>query len=174
MRATPPTGSTPVTGTVKFDNSIRTNDNTGHFYNDNKNAASDEINRYWLKMISPYNISNTILIAHMDGATNQYDADYDAELLSVGDDSFYSKINTQKLHIQARSNPISDGDFVTLGTKYSINGTYKISLGIREGIFFSDQKIYLRDKLTGTYTDLTSHDYTFSTSKGTDENSGGR
>lgn len=170
MRATPPTGSTPVTGTVKFDNSIRTNDNTGHFYNDNKNAASDEINRYWLKMISPYNISNTILIAHMDGATNQYDADYDAELLSVGDDSFYSKINTQKLHIQARSNPISDGDFVTLGTKYSINGTYKISLGSREGIFVSDQKIYLRDKLTGTYTDLTSQDYTFSTSKGTDEN----
>lgn len=170
MRATPPTGSTPVTGTVKFDNSIRTNDNTGHFYNDNKNSASDEINRYWLKMISPYNISNTILIAHMDGATNQYDADYDAELLSVGDDSFYSKINTQKLHIQARSNPISDGDFVTLGTKYSINGTYKISLGSREGIFVSDQKIYLRDKLTGTYTDLTSQDYTFSTSKGTDEN----
>lgn len=170
MRATPPTGSTPVTGTVKFDNSIRTNDNTGHFYNDNKNAASDEINRYWLKMISPYNISNTILIAHMDGATNQYDADYDAELLSVGDDSFYSKINTQKLHIQARSNPISDGDFVTLGTKYSINGTYKISLGSREGIFVSGQKIYLRDKLTGTYTDLTSQDYTFSTSKGTDEN----
>lgn len=170
MRATPPTGSTPVTGTVKFDNSIRTNDNTGHFYNDNKNSASDEINRYWLKMISPYNISNTILIAHMDGATNQYDADYDAELLSVGDDSFYSKINTQKLHIQARSNPISDEDFVALGAKYSMNGTYKISLGNREGIFVSDQKIYLRDKLTGTYTDLTSQDYTFSTSKGTDEN----
>ncbi|WP_283417338.1 T9SS type A sorting domain-containing protein [Epilithonimonas pallida] len=170
MRATPPTGSTPVTGTVKFDNSIRTNDNTGHFYNDNKNSASDEINRYWLKMVSPYNISNTILIAHMDGATNQYDADYDAELLSVGDDSFYSKINTQKLHIQARSNPISDEDFVALGAKYSMNGTYKISLGNREGIFVSDQKIYLRDKLTVTYTDLTSQDYTFSTSKGTDEN----
>jgi len=169
MKGVPPTGTTPNTGTIKFDNSIRTNNTTGHFYNNNKNNG-DETNRYWLKIVSPYNISNTILIAHMDGATNQYDADYDAELLTVGDDSFYSKINAQKLQIQARNNPLNIDDAITLGTKYAMNGTYKISLGNREGIFATDQKIYLRDKLTEVYTDLTAQDYSFNASKGTDDN----
>lgn len=169
MKGVPPTGTTPNTATIKFDNSIRTNNTTGHFYNNNKNT-NDDINRYWLKIVSPFNITNTILIAHMDGATNQYDADYDAELLTVGDDSFYSKINAQKLQIQARNNPLNVDDVIALGTKYAMNGTYKISLGNREGIFAKDQKIYLRDKLTEVYTDLTAQDYSFDVSKGTDDN----
>jgi len=168
MKGNPPTGTIPNTGTIKFDNSIRTNNTTGHFYNNNKNT-NDDINRYWLKIVSPFNITNTILIAHMDGATNQYDADYDAELLTVGDDSFYSKINAQKLQIQARNNPLNVDDAIALGTKYAMNGTYKISLGNREGIFAKDQKIYLRDKLTEVYTDLTAQDYSFDVSKGTDD-----
>lgn len=170
MRGTPPTGTTPSTGTVKFDNSIRTNNNTGHFYNNNNKNTDEEINRYWVKMISPYNIANTILLAHMDGASNEYDADYDAELLAIGDDSFYSKINSQKLQIQARSNPVSTEDFIVLGTKYAMNGVYKISLSKKEGIFVDGQKIYLKDKLTDTYTDLTTQDYSFSANQGTDEN----
>ena len=169
MKGVPPTGTTPNTGTIKFDNSVRTNNATGHFYNNNKNNG-DETNRYWLKIVSPYNIANTILIAHMDGATNQYDPDYDAELLTVGDDSFYSKINAQKLQIQARNNPLNIDDVIALGTKYAMNGTYKISLGNREGIFATDQKIYLRDKLTEVYTDLTVQDYSFNASKGADDN----
>ena len=168
MRGTPPTGNTPDVATVKFDNSIRTNNATGHFYNNNKNNG-DETNRYWLKIVSPYNIANTILIAHMDGATNQYDPDYDAELLTVGDDSFYSKINAQKLQIQARNNPLNIDDAIALGTKYAMDGTYKISLGNREGIFATDQRIYLRDKSTETYTDLTAKDYSFDATKGIDE-----
>ncbi|MNY10475.1 hypothetical protein D3C86_1434560 [compost metagenome] len=105
----------------------------------------------------------------MDGATNNYDADYDAELQTVGDDSFYSKLNTKKLQIQARKNPLDDEDVIPLGTKYSATGTYKIGIGNREGIFASEQKIYLKDKLTGSFTDLTSQDYIFTGTKGTDE-----
>lgn len=167
MKGTPPIGTTPNTATLKFDNSIRTNNNTGHFYN-SKNSQN-EINRYWLKLTSPFNIVNTILVAHMDGATNGYDADYDAELLAVGDDSFYSKLNTQKLQIQARSNPLTTEDVIPLGNKYSANGNYKISLGNKEGIFAGDQKIYLLDKLNNLYTDLSVQDYIFTASKGTDD-----
>ena len=168
MRGTPPTGTDPaLSGTLKFDNSIRTNNMTGNFYN--SKIAENEINRYWVKLISPYNIVNTILVAHMDGATNSYDPDYDADLLSLGDDSFYSKLNTQKLQIQARNNPLNTEDVISLGTKYSTNGTYKIALGDREGIFESGQKIYLKDKLTGNLTDLTNQDYIFTVYKGADE-----
>jgi len=169
MKGTPPTGTTPNLGTVKFDNSIRTNNNTGHFYNNNKNA-DEGINRYWVKIVSPYNIANTILIAHMDGATNNYDPDYDAELLAVGDDSFYSKVNAQKLQIQARNNPLNNEDVIVLGTKHAMSGLYKISLCNREGVFAENQKIYLRDKLTETYTDLTIQDYSFNANQGIDDN----
>lgn len=168
MRTAPPTGSIPTAGSLKFDNSIRTNNATGHFYNSSK-TSDNEINRFWVNLVSPYNIVNTILIAHMDGASNSYDADYDADLLSVGDDSFYSKLNTQKLQIQARSNPLSYDDIIPLGSKYSVSGNYKITLGNKEGVFAENQKIYLLDKLTNTYTDLTVKDYAFTASKGTDE-----
>lgn len=170
MKTAAPVGTTPNFGTLKFDNSIRSNDSSSYFYNNNK-VAQSEINRYWVKLVSPYNVVNTILLAHIEGATNDYDADYDAELLTVGDDSFYSKLNTQKLQIQARYNPLNiNNDVIKLGTKYSVNGTYKIKLGNKEGVFKSTQKIYLFDKLLNTYTDVTSQDYSFTASKGTDEN----
>ncbi|MCD9853452.1 YDG domain-containing protein [Epilithonimonas sp. JDS] len=168
MRTAAPTGNTPDLGILKFDNSIRSNDSSSYFYNNNKSGES-EINRYWIKLISPYNVVNTILMAHVDGATNDYDADYDSELLAVGDDSFYSKLNSQKLQIQARNNPLSSNDVINLGTKYSVNGTYKIKLGNKEGVFKANQKIYLIDKLLNTYTDITNQAYSFTAGKGTDE-----
>lgn len=165
MKGTAPTGTTPNTATLKFDNSMRSNA-TGVFYNNNK--AENQKDRYWLKLVSPENISNMILLAHLAETTNNYDADYDADLLTVGDDSFYSKLNTQKLQIQSRS-AFNDGDVIPLGVKYSMNGSYKIMLSDKEGVFSSGQKIYLHDKLSNTYTDLTQENYNFQGSKGLDE-----
>jgi len=169
MRTAAPTGTTPDFGILKFDNTIRSNDSSSYFYNNNKDA-NNELNRYWVKLVAPNNVANTILLSHLDNATNDYDPDYDSELLTVGDDSFYSKLNAQKLQIQARNNPLNNNDVISLGTKYSMNGTYKIKLGNREGVFKSNQKIYLLDKLNNTYTDITSQDYSFTASKGFDEN----
>ena len=168
MRTAAPTGNTPDLGTIKFDNSIRSNDSSSYFYNNNKNAEST-VNRYWVRLVTPNNVVNTILLAHMEDATDAYDPDYDSELLTVGDDSFYSKLTTQKLQIQARNNPMFRTDVIQLGTKYSVDGIYKIKLGNKEGVFKTDQKIYLRDKLTDTYTDITTQEYSFSASKGIDE-----
>jgi len=151
--------------TLTYDNTIRTNE-AGVFFN---NKETSDINRYWVMLTTPDNIVNTILIGHADGASNNYDANYDADILSVGDDSFYSKLNSQKLQIQGRSNPFSLEDVIPLGNKYSSNGNYKISLGNKEGIFNTNQKIYLYDKLNNLYTDLTSQDYIFTANKGTDE-----
>ena len=151
--------------TLTFDNTIR-NNGSGVFYNNNK--ESDEVNRYWLKLISPQNIINTILIAHMDEATNNYEGDYDADVLVVGDDSFYSKVDAHKLQIQARAS-FTDVDMVPVGTKYSANGIYKISLENREGIFMNNQNVYLKDKLLNTITNLKEKDYSFTANKGTDE-----
>jgi len=165
MKGTAPTGTTPNTATLKFDNTMRSNA-AGVFYNNNKTSTVKD--RYWLKLVSPENVSNMILLAHLPETTNNYDADYDADLLTIGDDSFYSKLNTQKLQIQARA-ILNEQDVIPLGVKYSMNGTYKIILSDKEGVFASGQSIYLHDKLSNTYTDLTQSGYSFQGSKGLDE-----
>lgn len=166
MKGAAPTGNTPTLGTLTFDNTIR-NSETGIFYN-NK-TEEDQMNRYWVKLVSPNNVVSTILLAHITGATNNYDENYDADLLALGDDSFYSKLNTQRLQIQARNNPVSTDDIIPLGTKFSLNGNYTIRLGNKEGVFENNQKIYLYDKVNNKYTDLSAEDYIFNAIKGTDE-----
>ncbi len=165
MRATPPTGTNKVFETLKFDNSIRAN-NSGHFYNSKTNSNVD---RYWLKMTSPYNIANTILVAHINGATDNYDADYDAELLAIGDDSFYSKLNAMKLQIHARQPLVNNEDVIALGTKHAADGVYKIALGNKEGVFSSTQNVYLKDKLLNKIVNLSEGAYSYQAVKGTDE-----
>lgn len=155
-----PTGDEPNTAVLKFNNAMR-DTSIGVFYN---NVGKTAINRYWLKLISPSQIVNTILLAHMDGATENYDPDYDAELFAVGDDSFYSALGNQKLQIQAVGT-FDENQVFPLTTKHFENGTYKIEVEDPEGIFASEQKIYLHDKQDNTYHDL-SQAFTFEAQPG--------
>ena len=152
--------------TLDFTNAMRLGyDVDAHFYN----AKKPTKNRFWIKMTTPSHIVNTALVGYIPGATNGFEIDYDGELFVVGSDAFYSTLDGKKLIIQGKAEFVKD-DVVPLGVKYAASGNYKISLGGKEGIFGSAQKIYLKDKITNTYTDLTSQDYTFSGIKGADEN----
>lgn len=150
---------------VDFTNEMRVGyDADATFYNAKKAVK----NRFWLKMTSPNKIANTVLVGYIPGATNGFEIDFDGELFIVGSDSFYSILGNKKLAIQGKAN-FGNEDIITVGTKYAVSGNYIISLGRKEGIFDTDQKIYLRDKLKNTYTDLASQDYTFFANKGLDE-----
>ena len=151
-----------------FNNTMRVNVATGSiFYN--KNEEEDEpgepeeiVDRYWLKLINPDNIANNILIAHIAEATNNYDEDYDAALFAMGNDTFYSAVGTNKLQIQARALPISDSDVIPLAYKTSKAGNCIIALNDKDGVFKDSNKaIYLKDKVTGTVTNLQEGYYTF-------------
>ncbi len=140
----------------------------GVFFN-NPARQQEEKNRYWLRFVSPDGIANTILLAHMAGATDGYDQDYDAELFTVADDSFYSVTDSRKMQVQAKGEFVQDSK-IDIGTKQSKDGNYTIELVQPEGIFGSGQGVYLHDKLNGTYTNLFEHDYTFAASKGFTDN----
>lgn len=153
---------------IYFTNAMRATINgRSIFYN--KNEEDDEpqepepiIDRYWLKLINPDNIANDILIAHIAEATNNYDEDYDAALFAMGNDAFYSAVGTNKLQIQARELPISDSDVIPLAYKTSKAGNCIIALNDKDGIFKDSNKaIYLKDKVTGTVTNLQEGYYTF-------------
>lgn len=153
---------------LKFTNNIRSNNPSSNFYNKSSDEEDDETkkDRYWLKLISPQNIVNTILVAYVDGATNNYDDGYDADLMVVGSDSFYSVLGAHKLQIQGRKPGLDLDDVVALGNKHYIAGKNTIALDDKNGIFANGQAIYLKDKITGKITNLQDESYSFDSATG--------
>ncbi|MNK86198.1 Endoglucanase C precursor [compost metagenome] len=154
-----------IAGALDFNNSMRVIDD-GTFHQ--KTTAK---NRFWLSLTSPNNLVNTILIGYISGATDSYETDFDSELFAVGSDSFYSVLGARKLAIQGKENNFNIEDVVSVGNSFSVNGTYTIALQTPEGIFEENQNIFLKDKLTNKYINLsTENGYTFEATKGTNIN----
>lgn len=149
---------------LEFNNDIRLGyDPNAIFYNSRK---ADK-NRFWLTLTSAANVANTILVAYIPEATNDFEINYDGELFVIGSDSFYSILGSKKLAIQGKADFNAD-DKVALGNVYSKNGEYKISIKDKEGIFKSGQSIYLKDKVLNRVVNLSQGDYVFQGVKGTD------
>lgn len=148
-----------------FKNAIRSIDNSGKFFNARTaNANSTSVDRYWLRLSTPLGVNNDILVAYKEGATNDYEIDYDAKMMANPPDAFYSVLNEDKLVIQGRKFPLNTNDAVTLGARFYQPGSYKVSILKKEGIFDNGQEIYLKDKLVGKLVNLQYEDYTFNVS----------
>jgi len=153
-------------GKLAFNNDMRKAE-ISPFFN---NKSGNDKDRFWLTLTSPSEVVNTILVGYINGATNDFEKDFDAPLLVEGSDAFYSLLSSQKLAIQGRQNPFIEEDVVPLGTKHYQNGTYTIALKNPEGIFANEQKIYLHDKLNDSYTNLSESSYQFDAEAGSTEN----
>ena len=155
-----------MAGTLNFKNKyddthiLRVN-STGDFYS--KNSTSK--NRFWIQLLSPSQLSNSQLIAYVEGATDGYEQDYDAEAFDNYSDLFYSVIPGKKLVIQGKSEAFTNEDKVILGANFFQNGSYTIALENGEGIFNGSQNIYLKDKQEGIITNLSQGSYTFLATK---------
>lgn len=156
------------TQAVTFKNSSRTSNSSSKFFNrmSSKASSSDKVDRFWISLVTPLNVENKILIAYKPEATDDFEIDYDAPLMVVGSDAFYSVLNDHKLAIQGRSYPLVKDDVVPLGASFYGDGVYTISLSEREGIFEGSQPVYLRDRLTGVVTNLSSSSYSFTANSG--------
>lgn len=148
---------------LNFTNEMRT-ENNGVFFNNRQQSGGD---KYWLKLTSPAHISNTLLVGYLPQATNGYEMDFDSELMVVGSDSFYSVLGARKLAIQGRA-AFDPDDEVALGTVFSQDGMYTISMSDPQGIFGNGQAVILKDHLLNKNIDLSQSGYTFYAAKGTD------
>jgi len=153
-------------GNLVFDNSMRSRDNSGNFFNRQFNNKKD---RFWLELKTPLNFVNPILIGYVKGGTNNFELDYDAPLLVEGADAFYSILKSKKLAIQGRKYPFNGNDKVVLGAIFYETGMHTISLSKKEGEFANGQPIYLHDKKEGVFINLQKESYTFSAEKGEDK-----
>lgn len=118
-------------------------------------------NRFWLALTSPENLYKTQLIGYIEGASDGLDRDFDAPLLSMGANQFFSLLDDNVLVIQGKSENFEMSDKIILGANIASKGKYSISLMQPEGIFASAQKVYLKDNKLNTITDLTAGSYSF-------------
>ncbi len=145
-----------------FNNSIRTIDNTGaNFFSKSADATS---NRYWLELVTPTGLANSIAVVHFEGGAESFGMD-DSPLNVTSSDMLYSIADEHKLQIEGRA-PFLDTATVALGSAHFVAANYTFTLGGRDGIFKNIQPIYLKDKLTGTITNLSEGAYTFSAEAG--------
>ena len=148
-----------------FNNSIR---NAGEsIFFDKK--QKEEKDRFWLSLTTPNQFSTTMLIGYVTSATNGFEYSYDAPLMSLGSDSFFSVLEDRKLGIQGRQYPLNTNDKVALGTNHYVAGDHVISLQKAEGIFANGQNIYLKDKKANIVTNLSAGNYTFAAVEGLTE-----
>ena len=145
---------------LNFTNAMRTPDIANYY---NKGAQK---NRFWLEFKSPTDVNNEILIGYINNATNAYDVDYDADLLAIGSDSFWSILDSHKLAIQSKNPTFSVDDITKIGFKAAVSGNYTISLTDRDGIFGGTQSVYLKDKYLNKVVNVTNGSYVFYTNSG--------
>src|SRR5690606_22899991 len=133
--------------------------------NFNKGTARNAgTGKYWLTLSTSYNAKVSQAITYQAGASNEYDA-FDSKAMGLGSDAFYSLAGTEKVIIQGKAAFQTD-DVVILGNKHFESGSFTISLTQKEGLFADGQAVYLKDKLTGTQSNLQNGAYTFTSAAG--------
>lgn len=156
-------------GNLRIENgfNIRTNDANSTFFNRmaSHRTAADIKDRFWVSLKTPLDFVTPLLIGYLKGATNNFEEDYDAELFVHGGDSFYTILEDKKLAIQGRS-PFNVNDKISLGATFGLQGQYEIFIENKEGVFASQQPIYLKDNLTGQITNLSQDKYVFTANVG--------
>lgn len=153
---------------VTFDNTIRlSNSNLNFFKNSPSHLSNIERNRMWLNLYNTEGAFKQIMVGYIQNATNALDNKYDAKLIDVNNAAtMYSLIGLDKLVIQAKGLPFDFNDTIDLGYRSNIVSNYKIKLQDFDGLF-SNQDIFIEDKLLNVIHNLKESDYSFNTEIGT-------
>ena len=161
---------TSANATVTFKNAHRTKiiPSNDQFFRINANTEKD---RFWLRITDSDNKYNEQLIGYIPGATSDFDGGYDGPISSGSRLQFYSIIpkNKQKFIIQGKGT-FSDLDRVAIGfTKGTTTSeVLSISVSEKEGIFASQQDVYIHDKELDIYANISFKPYEFTTSGNSD------
>ncbi|MEM5565999.1 T9SS type A sorting domain-containing protein [Psychroserpens sp. AS72] len=158
---------------VTFNNSMREvlpNYDNSNFYRTNTEESEENTakHRIWLDLLSPNNITNTILVGYVQNATNGFDRLFDGYDFSSGDNSgFYSILDNETLSIQGRSLPFLPEDSVPLGIIANETGSHTIAINTIDGLFITEnQNIYIEDTALNIIHDIRLAPYSFTIEAG--------
>jgi len=149
-----------TSGDIEFNNLQRSDVSNNQFF-----KTTSIPNRIWLGLTGNNESYNQILIAYLDGSSNDFDLGYDAKLLTNGSSFISSIINAEDYVIQGRNSVFDEDDEVLLGFTAQQTGNYTISLDSFDGLF-ANQDVYLWDKNLNIYHNLKVNDYSFTSAQG--------
>ncbi len=153
--------------TASFDNSMRSSSyrNDQFYRTENTNMNNLPEGRIWLDLVSSTS-SCSMLVAYVNGATNQKDLMYDAQANLKTSFNIYSLLEGYDRNIiQGRSVPFDQNDQIPLAVKVPTSGSYTIFIKGIDGLL-SNQNIFLEDKLLNLIHDLRTVPYTFTADEG--------
>lgn len=153
-----------------FNNAMRLPVNDAVFFRpkNNDEPEEDQASRIWINVTGTGIFSQT-LIGYTPQGSLQFDSGFDGFAIMDGSVTLYSLANTKRFAIQARPE-FDETDIVPLGFKTQIAGTFQIKLDHVDGLFLSDQDIFIKDNTNNTIHNLKEGDYSFATAAGTFEN----
>lgn len=160
---------TTAVGDLVFNNTMRTNIVNSQFFRTTNKTTKNKADRFWLNLNDASANYNQILIGYATGATNGYDQGIDGKLLTNSSSYIASKINGENYVIQGRSEIFTINDEVVVGFTANKDGNYTIALDSFD-TFFSNQDIFLWDKLSNTKHNLKQSAYSFYAVAGTNDN----
>jgi hypothetical protein len=125
-----------------------------------------ELHRLWLNLYQGNNAVGQTLIGYVTGATQGVDSGIDALYFNDSQMALTSLINNSEYIIQGRSVPFLETDIVSLGFKTNVIGSYTIALSNFDGLFLTNQPIFLKDNVTGVVHNLKLANYSFTSEIG--------
>mgnify|MGYP006961050361 CR=1 FL=1 len=159
-----------TTANATFTNSMRgtTVANTQFYRNSNASDTEEttESHRIWLNLVNPAQVASGMLVGYVTEATNGVDRLFDAETKLKSNFELYSVVEDQFFTIQGRALPFSNTDEVPLGFSADQAGIYTFGLTAVDGLFETDQAIYIQDLQLGITHNLKESTYSFTTDAG--------
>lgn len=152
-------GATSLT----FNNGQRVADNAGQFF---KTKQVADAGRIWLNATNTSGDFSQMALTYSSQATQGVDV-YDGKYINDSKFALTSNINNAEYTIQSRSG-FDVSDVVALNFKTATSGDYTIAIDHLDGLFVTDQDIYLVDSKTGAETNLKTSPYNFTADSGTD------
>ena len=157
-----------------FNNSMRIKNpgSNGQFFKNSntKNKSVSQANKLWINLTSDIGVFNQVLIAYVDGATNNYDGmSYDAprNLTSGVASIIYTLLedkSDKKFAIQGKSKEsISESEVIPLGFYTSTESAtiYELSIDHLQGDFLTSNTVYLKDNYLNKTHNLSESAYNF-------------
>lgn len=149
-------------GTATFSNEMRVGGNNDQFFR----SPQAEKHRFWASISNANGGFKQILIGHATNATNDFDRGWDGELMETDGLTFYTFVDDRKLSIQSFALAFDVNQVVPLGYKTNRAGNHSIMLNKVDGLF-TNQDVYLHDKVLDVVHDLKVSNYEFTTQTGT-------
>jgi len=156
-----------VPGAITFTNAMRIAGNNNDFFKPATGKTSNlEKHRLWLNLTNDGGAFKQTLVGYVEGATNNYDSQFDGVSLNGNQYiDFYSINEDSKFVIQGRALPFENSDIVPLGYNTTVAGNFTIAIDQTDGTL-ANQAIYLEDKVTQIMHNLTLANYNFTSETG--------